>query len=200
MTAPSNSVQETRLSIPFPSRSDPQIHLIGILAHHAPLEATPASSSSTSTSAARPLALITHGVLSHKNQSYHRLLAKTLPIDSFRFDFRGNDESPLMPGQEWDMAGFGEDVKDMDAVVDFLTQEYGYSVDLVVGHSRGSLVGWKWFADRFGPESSTSKESQRSPPLWISLGGRWRMDRIHDRDEVWRPQFEEKGYHEWKVS
>lgn len=192
-----------KVFVPFPSATNPIIHLIGVLAQHEPLDPSPANGNSRSAEN-RPLALMMHGVLSHKNQSYHPLLAQTLPIDSFRFDFRGNDESPLFPGQEWDMASFDCDVEDIDAVLAYLSDHYGYHCDLLIGHSRGSLVGWKWFAKKYGSAGMLLQDSSSSflpaePPLWVSLGGRWRMERIHDRDNIYNPAFKEKGYYEWNA-
>lgn len=89
---------EKKLSIPFPNASSPSTHLVGIL-HQ---KRTPSSSSSSSKGGSRPLVLILHGVLAHKDQTYHRLLAKRLDVDSLRFDFRGNGES----GGEWGMADY----------------------------------------------------------------------------------------------
>ncbi|KAF1797147.1 hypothetical protein FB192DRAFT_1030927 [Mucor lusitanicus] len=42
--------------------------------------------------------LIVHGILGHKDYLFQRVLAQTLPITSFRFDFRGNGESGGSPG------------------------------------------------------------------------------------------------------
>ncbi|CAO1615422.1 unnamed protein product [Parajaminaea phylloscopi] len=198
--------REVKVSVPFPSAANPVIHLAGILAQHEPLDASPTGSQNDVSGhrQARPLALIMHGVLCHKNQSYHPLLARSLPIDSFRFDFRGNAESPLLPDQEWDMASFGSDVQDINAVLDYLGAQYGYRCDLLAGHSRGSLVGWKWFAETYDTNGQLKSPASNphlpsSPPLWASLGGRWRMERIHDRDKIYAPSFEEQGFYEWKV-
>lgn len=201
----SPNYREVKVFVPFPSAANPQIRIAGILAQHDPLDPLTIGAKANP----RPLALITHGVLAHKNQCYHPLLAQSLPIDSFRFDFRGNDETPELPGQEWDMASYGKDIEDMDAVLAHLASEYGYRCDLIIGHSRGSLVGWKWFAEHYGQSgklkegldsSSLSSSLPASPPLWVSLGGRWRMERIHDRDSIYNPAFAERGYYEWNVT
>lgn len=204
----SSQRKETEIKIPFPSRSDHKIDLAGILSQHDP----------SSSASRRPLALILHGVLSHKSQSFHPLLASSLPIDSLRFDFRGNADSPLLEGQEWDMAGFHEDCRDLDAVVEWMEEEYGYQVEAIIGHSRGSLIGWKWMSEAYGDDNAqgdgavddeerrwiqTRRQrgagSGRAPPAWVSLCGRWNMDRIHDRDQVYAEQFKDKGFFEWKV-
>lgn len=94
----SQEYDETKLSIPFPSASSPTTHLSGIL-HQKKQPSQPTSQAGPRT---RPLVLILHGVLAHKDQTYHRLLAKRLDVDSLRFDFRGNGES----GGEWGMADY----------------------------------------------------------------------------------------------
>lgn len=147
---------ETKIRIPFPSASDPQLYIVGILAQ----KSSQIIEQSSSKGNPRPLALILHGVLAHKDQAYHKALAKLLPIDSFRFDFRANGESS--EGSEWHMSNFEEDWKDLDRVWEYLREEYGYVLDLVVGHSRGSLGGWGWFATRFGSEASSSSSSSSS--------------------------------------
>jgi len=51
-------------------------------------------------------------------------------------------------------------------VVDYLRRIYGYEVDVVVGHSRGSVVGMHWLC--------TSEEGQRARAM-INVSGRYRM-------------------------
>ncbi|CAO1625655.1 unnamed protein product [Sympodiomycopsis kandeliae] len=179
MTSASNppSYTETKLRIPFPNSSKAELEIVGILSH--------STSSPTPSATPKPLALILHGVLSHKNQSYHKLLSSSLPIDSFRFDFRANHETP----GEWNMAKFDNDIQDINCVLAYLEQHYNYNLQLLVGHSRGSLVGWKFLSQYPSPQNI----------LWVSLGGRWRMNRIHDRDHLYNPQFESNGYYTWNV-
>lgn len=185
---------ETKIRIPFPNEANPTLYIVGILAQKSSSPFDPSSpSSSSSPPPRRKLALITHGVLAHKDQAYHKLLAAQLPMDSFRFDFRANHETP----GDWDMAKFENDIEDVECVLAHLYEKYGYQLDIFVGHSRGSLVGWKWFAEN----SPTYRQRVQSsePPLWVSLGGRWRMDRIHDRDAVYQPEFDKQGYYTWNA-
>lgn len=182
---------ETKISIPFPNETNPTLHIVGILAQKSATPFDPSSPSSSSSLNPRPLALIMHGVLAHKDQAYHKLLSKSLSIDSFRFDFRANHETP----GDWDMARFENDVHDMDVVLAYLREKLSYELDLLVGHSRGSLIGWSWMAER-----SKQYNSAFGPILWVSLGGRWRMERIHDRDHIYNEGFKKDGYWIWKVS
>lgn len=74
--------QETKISIPYTIQGQDQtFHIVGILSHYNDLSLLPEKSP-------RNLALICHGALAHKDQTYHKKLAKALDIDSFRFDFR----------------------------------------------------------------------------------------------------------------
>ncbi|CAD6897551.1 unnamed protein product [Tilletia controversa] len=88
----------------------------------------------------KPLALILHGILAHKDQIYHKKLVAALEMDSFRFDFRANHESP----GEWSMSSFDEDVKEMRAVISHLRTFFNYRVHVLVAHSRGAIDVWTY--------------------------------------------------------
>ena len=62
---------------------------------------------------------------------------------------RGNHET----GGEWRVGAILNDVADIDTVVAYLHKEYGYVVDLLVGHSRGVISGMRWMC--------TSEESKK---------------------------------------
>lgn len=187
---------ETKIKVPFPSRQDRVSDIVGILREQG-------SSSSTSAKKkgeqAKPIVLILHGVLAHKDQLYHRQLAQSLSVDSFRFDFRANDESP----GEWGMGDFEKDLQDLHVIIKQLREEYNYHVEALVGHSRGALVGWYYFSDlekrRKGIVQNKENYILDAIPYWAALAGRWRMHRIHDRDDVYEPAFTEKGYFSWHV-
>ncbi|EIW81097.1 ectomycorrhiza-regulated esterase [Coniophora puteana RWD-64-598 SS2] len=133
------------------------------------------------------IALILHGTMGHKDYLFQKRLAARLPIDSFRFDFRGNHES----GGRWKQGAFREDVEDLKVVVAYLRTTFGYEVDVVVGHSRGSIVGMHWMC--------TSEEG-KYVRAYVNASGRYRMHRIYDGTEAWKEEFDTKGYHEWKVT
>lgn len=179
---------ETKVRLPFPSAHARQSDIVGILRRQ---RETPAGQKTA------PIALILHGVLSHKDQLYHRRLAHLLPLDSFRFDFRANAESP----GEWGMGDFEKDLADLHVVVKHLRDEYGYRVESIIGHSRGALVGWLYHSDverrRRGLVENTEGYVLDKIPHWVALSGRWRMHRIHDRDSVYEASFAEKGYYAW---
>jgi alpha/beta superfamily hydrolase len=76
---------------------------------------------------------------------------------------RGNHES----GGTWKQGALHEDVEDLQAVVDHLKAQYGYVVDLVVGHSRGSIVAFRWIA---------TSEDGRKVSAYVNASGRYRME------------------------
>lgn len=58
-------------------------------------------------------------------------------------------------------------MEDLQAVVDHLKDEFGYVVDLVIGHSRGSIVGFRWIA--------TSEDGKKAA-AFVNVSGRYRME------------------------
>jgi len=75
---------------------------------------------------------------------------------------RGNHET----GGTWKQGALEEDLEDLNAVVAHLQSKYGYKIELVVGHSRGSLVGFRWIS---------TTEIGRKVPAFINVSGRYRM-------------------------
>jgi len=60
---------------------------------------------------------------------------------------------------------------DVQAVVDYLKATYGYVIGLVVGHSRGSTVAFRWLA---------TTEDGRRVSAFVNASGRYRMAvRVH---------------------
>ncbi|KIO19080.1 hypothetical protein M407DRAFT_246290 [Tulasnella calospora MUT 4182] len=85
--------------------------------------------------------------------------------------------------------GFVNDLQDIDAVVAHLKTQYGYRVDLLIGHSRGSIVGMRWL--------STAPEGQ-GVSGYVNVSARYRM-KLHTYYDRWREGFEKKGVFHWKV-
>ena len=65
------------------------------------------------------------------------------------------------------MGALADDVVDIEVVVAFLTSQLGYTIDLVVGHSRGSLVGLRWICT--APEGVNVS-------AFVNVSGRYRME------------------------
>ncbi|KAF9241080.1 Alpha/Beta hydrolase protein [Melanogaster broomeanus] len=171
--------KSTKLHIPQPAGD---CTLVGILEQLEPDQPTDG----------RKIALILHGTMGHKDYLFQKRLAQRLPFDSFRFDFRGNHES----GGQWKQGGFADDVEDLVTVVAYLRTTYGYEIDMVVGHSRGSVVGMYWLC--------TSEEGKGVRAL-VNVSGRYRMH-VHakthtliDGAEVYQEEFATKGYYDWNL-
>ncbi|KAJ7505756.1 ectomycorrhiza-regulated esterase [Mycena galericulata] len=137
----------------------------------------------------RKIALILHGAMGHKDYLFQRRLAQRLPQDSFRFDFRGNHETPGV----WCYGSFQDDVDDLSVVVKYLESVYGYVIDLVVGHSRGSVVGMRWLCT--APEA-------RNVTTFINASGRYRMNKVLESAAItkWQEGFSVDGYYDWTTT
>ncbi|KAF8269387.1 ectomycorrhiza-regulated esterase [Lactarius quietus] len=135
----------------------------------------------------RPIALILHGTLGHKDYLFQKALAARLPLDSFRFDFRGSRES----GGTSTHGGLANDVEDVRVVVAYLTQKYGYKIDLLVGHSRGSIVAMRWLC--------TSDESKYVGGF-VNVSARYKMDRVLVQSTTLPFKLNEHGYFDWKIT
>jgi pimeloyl-ACP methyl ester carboxylesterase len=101
------------------------------------------------------------------------------------------------------MGDFEKDLEDLHVVIKHLRTEYNYHIEAIIGHSRGSLVGWYYLSDverrKRGSVSNSEGYILDAIPCWAALSGRWRMQRIHDRDSAYEPAFAEKGYYSWEV-
>lgn len=82
---------------------------------------------------------LVHGVLSFKEALYQRKLSNDLAhkcgLNVFAYDVQGQggESVGLKEGQ---MAGFDEDIADLEIVIEFL-EKLGFEVYLICGHSRG---------------------------------------------------------------
>lgn len=55
---------------------------------------------------------------------------------------------------------------DLSTVVEYLKATYGYVIDFVVGHSRGSLVGMRWIC---------TSEDGKKISAFVNVSARYRM-------------------------
>lgn len=140
-----------------------------------------------STTHGRKIALILHGALSHKDQTYHKALVQALPFDSFRFDFRANAETP----GTWSISGLDDDLEDLNAVVHHLRNQLGYTIEVVVAHSRGSIGAFAWFT-RHCPDSLPPTHRV---PYFVALGTRFNMARIQARTARFMSAFKRDGFY-----
>ncbi|SAM82462.1 uncharacterized protein UBRO_04511 [Ustilago bromivora] len=137
------------------------------------------------------IAIILHGVLAHKDQIYHKQLVRALPVDSFRFDFRANGETP----GTWLMGNLADDVEDLVAVVDYLRTNLEYTVEIIVGHSRGCLDAFAWFAKHCPDALPPSLRV----PFFVGLSARFNMSNIHERDPMYLSAFAREGFFRWQA-
>ncbi|KAJ7904807.1 ectomycorrhiza-regulated esterase [Mycena leptocephala] len=167
----------TKVVIPHPSA--PSCPITGVLEQLVPDKSTQG----------REIALILHGTLGHKDYLFQRRLAQRLPQDSFRFDFRGNHESP----GTWNQSAFVDDLEDLSAVAQYLLNVYGYVVTTVIGHSRGSIVGMRWLCT--APEAC-------NVTAFVNASGRYRMNKILESAvaKKWREGFAVDGYYDWTTT
>ncbi|KAL1743670.1 Alpha/Beta hydrolase protein [Schizophyllum fasciatum] len=136
----------------------------------------------------RQIALVaTHcdGAKMHKDYLYQKRLARELPLDSYRFDFRGNHETP----GTWRAGELEEDVQDLAAVVAFLRSRYGYRIALLVGHSRGAIVGFRWMCT--APEA-------REVDGFVNVSGRYRMEVYSPAVQAWQREIAKTGSAIWR--
>lgn len=179
-------MHETKIKIPFKltgpeSRSNEIDHgyIVGVLHQKKGHNTSPSYSSS------RSITLILHGNLSHKDQLFHRKLANSLPMDSFRFDFRhaidGGESVSKMVASDWSMINIGEDVLDIHVVTRFLRQRWNYHVECIVAHSRGALDAWMLYWDiqqrlRERKERTHEDYVLDFAPLLVALSGTSNID------------------------
>jgi len=82
--------------------------------------------------------------------------------DLLPFHLSGNHET----GGIWKQGALDEDLVDLQAVVDYLKQTYGYVIELLVGHSRGSIIAFRWIS---------TTEDGRKVSAFVNASGRYRM-------------------------
>ncbi|KAL7280014.1 hypothetical protein ACG7TL_006427 [Trametes sanguinea] len=119
----------------------------------------------------------------HKDYLFQKRLALRLPFDSFRFDFRGNFET----NGACYFGRFENDVVDLEVVVEYLTRKYGYVIDTIIGHSRGSVVGALWICKHRDGASKTVRR-------YVNVAGRYRMEKIYDEMELHKAELESQGF------
>ncbi|OZJ06640.1 hypothetical protein BZG36_00355 [Bifiguratus adelaidae] len=151
--------------------------IVGIL-HRAPTDSFTALDGVTR----RPLGLICHGSVGHKNYLFQPTLARSLPFDTFRFDFRGNDESDGEPR----FANVMSDYQDIVAVCAHF--ERTYQIYALIGHSRGA-----WTCLRYA-----ALHDRRIPHV-INISGRFVMDDVKRKNgDPVKSLLDAQGWYEWK--
>lgn len=135
----------------------------------------------------QPLAIFNHGLQSHKNSLFFKPLAAELDFDSFRWDARGEGDTP----GEWRAGYYDEFADDLSYIVDYLHRRFGYVVDMLVGHSKACAM-IAGYVSRYCTPGPTYKH--RPPSRLIFAAGRIYMWRMHRLDKFVKPSFEKLGY------
>jgi alpha/beta superfamily hydrolase len=76
---------------------------------------------------------------------------------------RGNHET----GGDFKQGRIIEDVVDLEVVTNYLKSKFGYKIDMLIGHSRGSVVAFHWIC---------RSEDGRQISAMVNVSGRYRMD------------------------
>ncbi|CAG8530495.1 10573_t:CDS:10 [Funneliformis caledonium] len=105
--------------------------IVGILERKSPNKSTKGAK----------VGIICHGAQAHKNFSFQPELAKELPFDSYRFDFRGSGESDFI---SIDYGNAKDEIEDIDTVVKYLENEYGYQLYAIISHSLGNIATYQY--------------------------------------------------------
>jgi len=111
---------------------------------------------STQTSYSTP-----HGLVSF------RLSVSSNLSGSKRLSFSGSSGNHESNGK-WSMAGLLDNMSDIQVVAEYMKQNYGYDVAMVVGHSKASIVACKWICS--GTEETSKLE------MFVNVSGRYRME------------------------
>eukprot|EP00752_Nemacystus_decipiens_P005125 g4650.t1 len=132
----------------------------------------------------KSLWVLCHGLCSSCEGTVPRFVSENLDANTFRFDFAGCGKS----GGEWKYAGYDRELSDLRAVVLHL-RELGWSVDCVLGHSKGAAA-----VLRYG-------ETFDDVPLVVNVAGRFdtsETPRSRFTEEQW-DALETTGSFEWNV-
>ncbi|KAK9704580.1 hypothetical protein K7432_010109, partial [Basidiobolus ranarum] len=133
----------------------------------------------TTSDSIKPLVILCHGYIATKNYAFFPELAKSLPIDIFRFDFSGYGESEGSPS----FGGLEIEQNDIDAVVGHFTKQ-GYTIHGLIGHSRGGSSVLHYVATKQLPDLK----------YVINLSGRFDFKAIFENYRKWLDNKDENTF------
>ncbi|CAG8675509.1 8642_t:CDS:10 [Ambispora leptoticha] len=155
--------------------------IVGILEQN---ETKPSASLVSSTRGAR-IGLICHGLFGHKNYCYQEQLAKSLPFDNFRFDFRGSGDSE----GEALFESLQEDFDDIETVFNYLVKEYGYRPFTIIAHSKAAATVLSYAATR-----------NRTLPHIVNVSGMYYLsDYLKMLPKQLHDALETRGTYDWEM-
>ncbi|WFC98383.1 dTMP kinase [Malassezia yamatoensis] len=132
----------------------------------------------------RPLAIFVHGMASHKNGIIFRPLAEQIDIDSYRYDQRGEGETP----GEWTNGAYDLYADELNHIVQYLEHRFGYVVKLFICHSRGCAITYGYVGKYL------SQGSRQPPAQMVMMSGRFDMRRAYELLPELDTHFNDKGY------
>ncbi|KAK0489732.1 ectomycorrhiza-regulated esterase [Armillaria luteobubalina] len=137
----------------------------------------------------RKLALVLHGLggyyfpsVANKDHLFLKQLASTLPMDTFRFDFRGYFESPGI----WRQNKMEEDVLDLRVITDYLKTHFGYQIDLVISHSCGAVLTVRWIC---------TSEDGKKVSGFVIVSATYRIKAKSQTSKIVQKFMADKGFH-----
>lgn len=137
--------------------------------------------------ARRPLAVLTHGLLSHKSAIFFRPLLDTLRMDSFRWDLAGEGETP----GTWRAGNYEGGADDLHHVIDYVRRRFGYDIDLLIAHSKGVALTYTYVAKYCAGPGTIHPLPRRM----LLCSGRFYMEGHHAKDPKYKETFATQGYH-----
>ena len=67
------------------------------------------------------------------------------------------------------MAKIPNDVDDIQTVADYLSKHYGYTITTIVGHSRGSIAGFRWMCTSIDAELIPISRQKKSNRFLVAM-------------------------------
>lgn len=96
------------------------------------------------------------------------------------------------------MGNLDNDVNDLATVIRYLRHHQGYSIDLIVGHSRGSMISWMYLAK--DDKVLEADAGQGWLPNLVVASGRWQMDKVLETYARFNEGFEKEGLYRWQIT
>ena len=89
-------------------------------------------------------------------------------------------------------------LRQLATVVRHLHHQLGYKIELIVAHSRGSMVSWMYLSR--GPEVLRADMGSAGVPNLAVVSGRWFMDGVLETYARFQEGFKTDGFYRWKFT
>ncbi|CDR88613.1 uncharacterized protein SPSC_04440 [Sporisorium scitamineum] len=102
-------------------------------------------------------------------------------------------------GGDWTMGDLANDVEDLSSMIRYLHHQLGYTVDLIMAHSRGSMVLWMYLSR---PEADLKRDLgvQGYVDKLVAVSGRWHMHKVLESYARFQEGFDKQGFYEWNIT